>query len=533
MRLEFGAVSRCRPRILTVGVLIAVAAPIALANLSSGDMVTSGLTMDDVEYGWPVTWYWRNLIVKSPAPPDWRVLRYSWPRLAGNLAIWAVVLATSGAVCEWLMRRCRPRLRWNLQTMFVWVALVAVLFAWCASTRRLADEQDAVLVLIGGDSHVYFDRWGPKWLDLVGADRFRRRIICARVDQQDMNDEIFERLARLPSLYLLDINPFHYEEPFVFTCGMGAALGDMRQLRILNVECTGNNQDELRTVTHECLAAVGRLTQLERLRVAVCEECSDELANLADLTKLKSLAIDICPFADLGDEDSEEVEADRDPNALVHFDRADRDLEDSEDNDEPRTLAHLPVLTRLEALELHEWELGDQYLGRLARCQRLKSIDLSHTTVSSAGLAKLAPLDSLEELAIHEDTVTAAAFEAMLALSQLRIVHICGPRGNQTDAAKLEKSRRRAAILTGDPANAETMRPATLTLDDGHDLVVLSNEIGGLRRALETLRRSHPGIVIAADCALFQKQRDLRPPWHTPNRDRALRSFIQHWFNQP
>ena len=88
MRPKSGAFSRYRPRVLTLIVLIAVAAPAVLANLSPGDVNATGYSIPDVEYGWPLSWYWRNLTVKPPGRrPDWHVLRYSWPRLAGNLAI--------------------------------------------------------------------------------------------------------------------------------------------------------------------------------------------------------------------------------------------------------------------------------------------------------------------------------------------------------------------------------------------------------------------------------------------------------------
>jgi hypothetical protein len=53
---------------------------------------------------------------------------------------------------------------------------------------------------------------GPKSLDLVGADRFRRRIIFARVDLKAGNGEdllLLERLRRLPKMQHLEISIDH------------------------------------------------------------------------------------------------------------------------------------------------------------------------------------------------------------------------------------------------------------------------------------------------------------------------------------
>jgi len=162
---------------------------------------------------------------------------YSTVALAGNLVVWLLILVVSGVIWEWLMRRYRPRFRWSLRTMLIGVGLAAILCAWCAAARNRADESDAVIAGIGGERRVYFERWGPKWLDVVGADRFRRRIVGALVwyvndakNHEKWNEQFFKRLARLPSLRFLDI---HLDG---FTPGMAAALSDMRQLRMLNVD---------------------------------------------------------------------------------------------------------------------------------------------------------------------------------------------------------------------------------------------------------------------------------------------------------
>ncbi|HEV3024042.1 MAG TPA: hypothetical protein VGX76_16315, partial [Pirellulales bacterium] len=253
-----------RPRVSTLIALMLVLAPMVLANLSFDRSPERGAPQQ-VSYGWPLIWHWRIVVgTHYAAIVAWD---YSVAGLAGNVVLWILILAVIGLSCEWLLRRYPPRLRWSLRTMLAAVGLLAVLCAWCTAARRLAQEQDAVIAWVGDDD-VYMERWGPKWLDLVGADRFRRRIVGARVcyfDNEELNELLFERLARLHGLRFLDI---HFDG---FTPGMAATLSDLQQLRILNVNSATwdtlhkDHWDDVQGSIHECLAAAGKLTQLERL----------------------------------------------------------------------------------------------------------------------------------------------------------------------------------------------------------------------------------------------------------------------------
>jgi hypothetical protein len=512
-----------RPQVTTLFVVMIVSAPTVLANLSCDALPEQS---GDASYGWPLIWY-RRIVWGYFPQMDWD---FSAAALAGNLVIWLLLLAVTTLALKCLFRRNRLRLHFSLRTMLVGVALVAMVCAWCAFLRSRALEQDAVIARLGGERAVYFKRWGPKWLDVVGADRFRRRIVGARVDAVTVMDGVFEQLARLPGLCFLDINPYLYNEPFVFTPGMAAALSEMRQLRMLNVNCTGDDLAESRAATHECLVSIGQLTQLERLRVSMWDKSSVDLMFLANLTRLKTFTLAIRPFDGPADEDSEESESDGEPRVRMHLDRTEKDADENESDGEPRTLAHFPVLPQLEVLDLHEWELGDHDLGRLAGFQRLKSLDLSYTSINDAGLTKLAQLESLEELAIDEYMATAAGFESLLALKRLRAVHISGPASNRTDEIKEEKLIRRAESITGHSANAETLRPTMLALDDARELVVLSSEFDGLRRALRALRQSNPGLVIDARYREFAEKGNLEPPW--TNRSR-IHSFMRRLLYEP
>ena len=449
MRPKAGAFSRYRPRILTLIVLIVVAAPTTLANLSPSDLVTQGYSMKDVEYGWPLIWYWRNLAIKAgDTRGTWHVIRYGWPRLAGNLAIWFVMLAAAGASCEWLVRRYRPRLRWSLRTMLAVVGIFAVFCMWCVGLRNRANVQDSLMAAIevGGQGYpdgtvfgrVSLERWGPKWLDLVGADRFRRRIVGVLLRNRDDIEERLKRIGRLPDLRHLDL------ELHKWTPGMAATLGEMRQLRSLRIGKLVSSAYEVdECLSDEVLAAIGKLNQLKVFSLSGMKITNEKsLRHLATLTSLKSLRLEI-PW---NIEDRPELE---------HLASVGR----------PPTLAHLPVLPRLESVGFHGGSVRVSDLGQLATMPRLKAIDLTESFITDTALAELASLESLEELVIGNGKVSGASLESLAAIKGLRALHL-------------------------------------------H--IGIEGDVERYSQALEALRQSNPGIVIDDDTRSF----DERRIWH-------------------
>lgn len=469
------------PRSTTVLVLILVSALFLLSNLSCDVFPEHRLgAWGQNSYGWPLVWY-RH--IDSPTMAGvMRYSDYSAARLAGNVVACLATLVAAAIGWQWLLRRYQPRFRWRLRTMLAVVTMAGALCAWYVTARDRARRQDAVLAAIGGDYNVYFERWGPKWLDLFGADPLRRRIVAAVVHAEQMNDDFFKQLARLHSLRLLDITPgpltpftpYYYQQPFEFTPGMAASLGEMRQLRALSVSTVDFGLDEPWAATRECLAALGKLKQLERLRLRIWEVSNEDLKHLAGLTNLKMLTL--------------------------HFHLS------------PFNLARLPVLPRLEVLDLEEGLTGGEDLGRLAAFPRLKSLNLSATYVSEEDLEKLAASESLEELAIDEDIATAAGFEALAKIKRLKTVHISTREG--FDESDEEKLMRRSELFEPDPAANGEPTLVRLSLDDGGELSVLSSEVDGLRRAMNALRHTHPGIVIDAAYSEFAEKIDLEPKWN-------------------
>ncbi|HUY92560.1 MAG TPA: hypothetical protein VMV10_27725 [Pirellulales bacterium] len=455
MRRLFTAFSRYRPRVLTLVVLAAIATTIVLANLSEefshrkvdprsfrfppqpselefdlGEPLVVGehywTALTNMSYGWPLVW--RQYVTQTGF---FGVLSFtksvvgenhSTGRLAANAAIWLAMLALPAAICEWLLRRYRPRLRFSLRSMLVVVALAAALCGWFAAARNRANVQDALIAAQGGG--LWIGCRGPKWLELIGADRYRRRIVGAALDasvgvddDRRETQQTFAQLRRLPDIEYLSLNVDSLSPEVI------DGLGELRQLRTLRIEVRILTSDTGRSLvgalcklpglrvlsidsgayyssdhtSRELLAPYGALDQLERLNLAGRTLACEDLAGLAGLKNLKSLA--------LRGLYGRRVQID-----------GDRSL-----------LANLPASTHFESLDLLGSQIGDDDLKHVAALTQLKSLSLLGEDFTDVAFSRLAKLESLEELAIDSDPFTEQSSrrrQVMLKLKRLKKLHI-------------------------------------------------------------------------------------------------------------
>jgi len=514
-----------RPRMTTLVVLLAVAAPIVLANMSfEASLLAQPSWLQDgtlkAFFGWPLRWNW-YFVAPFHDVYGWD---FSAACLAGNVLVWLATLVLAASAWEWLLRRYPPRFRFSLRTMFAATALVSLLCAWSISVWKRADEQDAFVASTQSvNNYVGVQRWGPKWLGLVAPDRLRRRIVHARVyvgrsskwayeadqdadiaveelkasdgqplsaDDEGLNadDEIAEmdrqdvellrRLGRLSALRSLDI------QCGLLTPAMADALADLAQIEQLSLAGVhGDNLGFLTGLTHlksltldvkDCeynelemrkrLEAVGKLTQLRRLRLLGFPGA--EIAQLGKLVKLKSLTLDFDRFFRGDEQRAHECFA-----ALGKMTQIERlqigRCEYLEIH--PHDLACLGGLTNLKSLSLAISRTDmtrKELLAAIANLTKLRELRLEGDIVS-AGLAELEPLESLEELSSDYGMANGAAIESLVELKHLKAVHIAG-------------------------------------LDIS--LALTSEEAEHLRRALKSLRQAHPGIVVNGDSR----------PWDAP-----------------
>ena len=437
MRPKLQALWRFRPQALTLIVLAVAAALIVLANLSFD--VAGGEPFLYRSYGWPLIW--RRCIARAlpMATIGWY---YSLVRLVGNVILWLLMLAASGAMCEWLTRRYRPQPRWRLRTMLLAIGIVGLLCAWYVGARDRANVQDAVIAQIDAlGGRVWVERHGPQWLSVLGADQFRRYIIGVDAGNRyghykDVNEELLEQLTRLPNLqYLLVQVPR-------LTPRVVDALGEMRGLRLLSIQRDTKLARDEHEMMAACLAAVGRIKNLERLRLQGMYMGRGDLEHLAGLTNLKLLTVG---------------------GYWTEY--------------QSGWLKHLPSLPQLESIEFVYVNVADSDLRHLAELPRLKSLVLYNQSTmltprfTAVDLSSLACIESLEEVEIDSELVSAAGLDSLLAIKRLNRLHL------------------RGAWYEGDEY-------AGLSLDDNDRVSVLKSELDGCRRTLSTLRISKPGIVI-------------------------------------
>ncbi|HUY92127.1 MAG TPA: hypothetical protein VMV10_25520 [Pirellulales bacterium] len=462
MRRMFAVLARLRPRVVTLLLLASIAASITVANLSgecgerkvvpgpelpadfwsnknfvgtppkliskldfdvrepTAEDQSSSNAMYCMSYGWPLLW--RQYLFLGIGYPAACVVgeAYSSRRLVANLAIWLFMLATPAAVCEWLLRRYRPRLRFSLRTLLAGMGLVAALCGWFASARNRANVQNPLIEAIGArGGRVWIERWGPKWLDLVGSDRLRRRIVGVEINAVGGDFRERQRLLgkfnRLPDLQYFSLkaklltpemagplSELHRVETLQIELGavtrssglvLADVLGGLRRLRVLSVDC-GSSGLDVEVGSHECLAAISNMPQLEHVHLQGWTIAREDLALLAALTKLKSLTLNRVNIAS------------------------------KESPPDPPLLARLPALPQLESLDLEGSYVYDEDLRYLGVLPRLKSLGLQYTEVTGAGLAELARLESLEELTLDEQAESAAGFKSLLNLKRLKFLHM-------------------------------------------------------------------------------------------------------------
>lgn len=532
MRLRLHTLFQFRPRILTLIVFVGATALIVLANLSYDYSRAGDGDVIHQSYGWPLIWH--RVVLSSWEYFGYRAVGwyYSVPRLAANLTLWLVLLALLACTCEWLLRRYRPRPRWSLRTLLVVVGLVAGVCGWFARARNRAAIQDPLIVSMKGSYGaplVFVERSGPVWLDLLGMDRFRRRIVLANYWQLDAaepgDEQLFLQLSHLSDVRYL--TNFHVDEltPTMakalgdmgqlqslsinvkrLTPGLPAALSDLRQLRTLSIEQDSfsieqdysTTDDEYGRLADECLAAIGTMTHLERLKLTNLPLRGASLACLSELKSLKSLHVDFWNGEWTGSRKRKPIPEDC-LRAIAGLKQIEwlklEDLRVSSASlaclagltelktlelyglvtDSRPMLARLPPLPRLEALDLSESHIDDDDLRRLAVLPQLKSLSVGESSrgqslLTPAGLAELASIESLEEVALEGDVESAGGIEALREIKYLKRLG-----------------------LGGNPSRVGGQL-GKLILDDGEELRV--DDLPGFQRALGNLRKSKPGIVI-------------------------------------
>jgi len=369
--------------------------------------------------------------------------------------------------------------------MLVAVGLVAAFCGWLVAARRRASLQDPIIAANKWpESGVVLERWGPQWLDFLGAAPYRRYIVGAKLGEDlylggDLSDEDvlehLKRLSQLPALRRLSLAVDR------LTPAMTDTLNEMPQLQVLSVAHRNGEPDDDR-IPHECLAAIGELTQLEELSLGNMVIASESLECLENLGRLRSLRFDVCFRGDHGD----------DEDAVDHS----------------PTFGQLPLLPQLEELDLNVYDVDDRDLRRIAALPRLKSLKLVNPAVTREGLAELGALKSLEELAIHDqsdDIISAAGLESLIKVMHLKKLHLDRYVSSKIGSDSIYK----------------------VTLDNGGEIAVPASEADAFLRALKALREAKPGILIDNRDYSEDLGAEEKIPWYDESDSDYLRNLPQ------
>jgi Leucine-rich repeat (LRR) protein len=561
--------SRYRPRVLTMFVFVAAVAVIVLSNLSFDETSFADGNGYYRSYGWPLIWHrvviepWENKAV------GWY---YSAPRLASSVALWLALLAALTGGCEWSLRRYRPRPRWSLRTLLIFIALVALACSWYTKVRRRAEGQDSIIVAMrspDGAQRLFVERWGPKWLDLLGLDRFRRRIVLAsywKVGDAAQKDVSLSQLSDLRYLGLLEtggmtpaiaealrgmreLRTLGIRVPGA-TSDLAAALDGLRGLRNLSISVSQTSEGPPKAdeqVTAECFAAVGKMTRLETLSLSHLRLGEEALACLAGLPHLRSLDLDFGydPWK-APDPETPDIEAClRSIAALPSLEQVTLRgvpagsgkaalaalagvknvhwlcLKDMALRKED--LALLSDLPNLRTLTLENLNTEDHPLSHLPMLARLEALmvsdlrmtddDLGHVT-SLPRLKTLSLADRPNEFASH---VTPTGLASLGSLESLEEVTLEGSYESPQSIAALVAVKRLKKLNLGGRPWPQDGDEGSLILDDGQELVALDLE--STTRALQTLRQARPGIVVEMNIPPIFLQRDAAGDLPDTNRD--------------
>lgn len=487
MRRFFRASSQYRPRLLTLALLALVAALLTLANLSAEQSFPQRdfRAFGHKSYGWPLIWLRYVLCYHSEYTEG---LYLSRSRLVANLAIWLLTLVVAAATCEWLLRRYRPRPRWSLRTMLAAVVFIALGCGWFVHARDRANAEDALIMMLDNErGKVWVERWGPRWLDLFGLDRFRRRVVGVSIwNFFDLDErEILQRVARVRGLRHLWL---HFDG-WAPEMGLTRTLDSLPQLRSMQISGVPAREwipaaGKMSHLEHlsasydgDLCACLERLPNLKSLTVSSCYDLEDSHKLLTTVEKLKNLeelwlsgmlirsssltclsGLSELRFLGL-------TSVHENPSSIGNF----------QTKPEGGLLLKLPPLARLEAIDLEESEVYDGDVAALTNLPQLRWLNVAHTRVTDVGLLQLASAPSLEELAVTGRWIPWSGLATLSAIERLRSLHLDGSVRYQLDI-RTTYSR--------------------LPLDNGSEIAVLPTELAALRRALQTLRQSRAGIVI-------------------------------------
>ena len=327
-------------------------------------------------------------------------------------------------------RRWRRYLRLNVRTAILVVLAIGGGMGWLVHSARV--QREAVAAIEGGEGAViYRESWiyarpaglrsnsvWQKWLvNTLGVDYFGH-VVAASI-RWPPSEAHLPAVGRLTDLEELRLR------------GMSFSKEELKHLAGLDrLQKLGLGYSHIDDMS---LSALKDLSSLRELSLRTCEgEVTDTgLANLAQLRRLRVLRLPTCEVTDRG-------------------------------------LLHLKGLTEIESLELQGCDLTERGLVHLVRMNKLTSLGFSLPDLNAEGLAGLNALTTLKELKL---TLREPSDDGLVALERLPCLKELTLRSTKVSRAGLVHLRKltglrylivdEAAISDAELTNFQRSLPST------------------------------------------------------------------------
>ena len=412
-------------------------------------------------------------------------------RLAGDVAVGAVLVAIAAALFEaWRRRRARL-LQFHLSELFVLTTLVSIVLGWLVSEEKRFEKESAAAEVAAEEATVHWRPGGPSWLRaLAGPDRFRLFdqvvSVSVRQDPRDVEQEadgeaeqrsVVKSLApfrRVADVSLSNVRDLGLLEglPNLRTLWItskldGSQLAHLERLPLVSLEI------------HSDLSKVdlGPLRSLSRLRLLSLSGVNDDgLKNLSSLERLETLQLASDQITDDG---------------LRHLGslRNLRDLSLSGKQITAKGLGHLECLGRLEGLELDWSRIGPEGLVHLQPLVSLQRLDLSDLSAKDDDLERLAGLNQLQSLVLTGSGITDAGLVHLEGLKNLEDLTLDGTSIEGPGLVHLRGMRKLKSLsLVGSPVDDRAVEHLeSLTSLESLDLMGTKVSEAALRRLYHAL----------------------------------------------
>lgn len=360
----------------------------------------------------------------------------------------------------------RFRFRFRLVTL---MAMVTVLCTWLGMmTRRAHQQRDALAVLEQAGARIEFDYQ----VDVQANPYVERKSNAPAWARRLFGEEYF----RTPVTCTLWSDPSERRRPVELGLRAVLSLRGLRSLRLYDMPLSTEQLQQIATLSKltwlnldDCtiaddggFEAIGSLHHLVLLWLENTNVSDHDLLHLAELVDLSDLSLNGTKITDEGVKTIARMRGlnflrlrgtSITDKGLVHLATMTAlealDLHDT--NITGTGLSHLSNLSHLNCLDLDDTELCDESLRSISQLRSLQVLSISGTRVTSAGMAQLAEMPKLGFIDLHDTAIDDAGLEQLGRMSNLSFVNLTRTKTSAEGRQRLQLALPSCAIETQRP----------------------------------------------------------------------------------